>query len=118
MPTLIKIPPGPVATLSLEEVQRLTEEKAAKAIQATEWKQLSLPSPNENLESPLLLDILNTKIQSTMCADITSLLGRGAFENFQCLLFPVTLIGIAFDWFHSLAPSSITSFKQLQELFI
>ncbi|OWM63186.1 hypothetical protein CDL15_Pgr010586 [Punica granatum] len=61
MPMLIKIPPGSVATLSLEEVQRLTEEKAAKAIQATEWKQLSLPSPNENLESPLLLDILNTK---------------------------------------------------------
>ncbi|XP_031386689.1 uncharacterized protein LOC116200116 [Punica granatum] len=42
----------------------------------------------------------------------------GAFENLQCLIFLGTLTGIASDWLHLLAPCSITSFKQLQELFI
>ncbi|OWM70446.1 hypothetical protein CDL15_Pgr011922 [Punica granatum] len=36
MPSLIILPPRPVAALSPREVQRLIEEKVAKAIQATE----------------------------------------------------------------------------------
>ncbi|PKI42317.1 hypothetical protein CRG98_037288 [Punica granatum] len=61
MPSLITIPPGLAAVLSPKEVQRLIGEKVAKAIQATERKQLGLPSLNENLESPISQDILNTK---------------------------------------------------------
>ncbi|PKI38101.1 hypothetical protein CRG98_041507, partial [Punica granatum] len=62
MPSLITPLPRPIVALSLEEVQRLIEEKVAKAIQAIERKQLSLPSPSMNLQSPLSQDILNTKL--------------------------------------------------------
>ncbi|OWM86033.1 hypothetical protein CDL15_Pgr027259 [Punica granatum] len=61
MSLLITLPPKQVAALSPVEVQQLIEEKVAKAIQATEQKQLSLPSPSENLQSPQSQDIINTK---------------------------------------------------------
>ncbi|PKI31391.1 hypothetical protein CRG98_048217 [Punica granatum] len=62
MSSLITPLPGPVVALSLEEVRRLIEEKVAKAIQAIKRKQLSLPSPSENLQSHLSQDILNIKL--------------------------------------------------------
>ncbi|PKI55154.1 hypothetical protein CRG98_024445 [Punica granatum] len=103
---------------------------------STGRRQLGLPSPDKNLKSPLSPDILNTKVSrkfnfpqitpfdgktdpvNHVRRHITSLLERGVSKNLQCLLFPMTLNGIASNWFHSLSPGSITSFKQLHELFI
>ncbi|PKI48425.1 hypothetical protein CRG98_031177 [Punica granatum] len=74
MPSLITLPSRPVAVLSPEEVQSLIEEKAAKAIPATKRKELGLPSPNENLQSPLSQDIFNTKGEEEML--------RASYERF------------------------------------
>lgn len=39
-------------------------------------------------------------------------------DNIQCLLFPRTLKGMATDWFYTVSPRSITSFKRLKGKFM
>lgn len=44
--------------------------------------------------------------------------GRGANEATKCQLFPMTLKGVALNWFKRLNPESVSSFAELRRAFL
>ncbi|PKI60277.1 hypothetical protein CRG98_019332 [Punica granatum] len=126
---------SPPASLSFEDVHSMiAADQISKTIKASERRHLGLTLLKDS-ESPFSSEILEATLPPKLMVPqitqydgktgprdhvrkrITSLLGRRASEELQCLLFPATLIGIAADWFHSLPPRSVRDFEQLRDKF-
>ncbi|PKH76418.1 hypothetical protein CRG98_050028 [Punica granatum] len=103
-------------------VAKLVKEQVARSLQAVEKKQKGLfvvDKIGDSLFTPEIREIVIPRIfnvptiaQFDKKVDpvehvrnhTTSLLARNATDEIKCLLFLVTLKGIASTWFHSLPP--------------